>query len=195
METPQQIMMEICQDYDGDLPISGSCTNWMFLNATANPDAITVSETSDIIFKLFLYNSTSGNITKYDNAPFENLNLTIASTNGNVSKNTAKLGEIIRYDATNIGTGSVTASIENVAYTIELNIKYYPDLLVQSQEADYSSNTVITLVYNSTATGTVNITLKGKNRNYTFEKELNATISLGNIDADEYEVNVIYSEN
>ena len=180
-------------DYDGDLPISGSCTNWMFLNATVNPDAIAVSETSDIIFKLFLYNSTSGNITEYDNAPFENLNLTIASTNGNVSKNTAKLGEIIKYNATNIGTGSVTASIENVAYTIELNIKYYPDLLVQSQEADYSSNSVITLVYNSTATGTVNITLKGKNRNYTFEKELNATISLGNIDADEYEVNVIYS--
>ncbi|WP_405306855.1 hypothetical protein [Methanobrevibacter sp.] len=51
----------------------------------------------------------------------------------------------------------------------------------------------MTLVYNSTATGTVNITLKCKNRNYTFEKELNATISLGNIDADEYEVNVIYS--
>ena len=180
-------------DYDGDLPISGSCTNWMFLNATVNPDAIAVSETSDIIFKLFLYNSTSGNITEYDNAPFENLNLTIASTNGNVSNNTAKLGEIIKYGATNIGTGSVTASIENVAYTIELNIKYYLDLLVQSQEADYSSNSVITLVYNSTATGTVNITLKGKNRNYTFEKELNATISLGNIDADEYEVNVIYS--
>ena len=180
-------------DYDGDLPISGSCTNWMFLNATANPDAIAVSETSDIIFKLYLYNSTSGNITEYDNAPFENLNLTIASTNGNVSKNTAKLGEIIKYDATNIGTGSVTASIENVDYTIELNIKYRPDLSVQSKEADYSSNTVITLVYNSTATGTVNITLKGKNRNYTFEKELNATISLGNIDADEYEVNVIYS--
>ncbi|MEE3489432.1 MAG: peptidoglycan-binding protein [Methanobrevibacter sp.] len=180
-------------DYDGDLPISGSCTNWMFLNVTANPDAIAVSETSDIIFKLFLYNSTSGNITEYDNAPFENLNLTIASTNGNVSKNTAKLGEIIKYNATNIGTGSVTASIENVAYTIELNIKYRPDLSVQSQEADYSSNTVITLVYNSTATGTVNITLKGKNRNYTFEKELNATISLGDIDADEYEVNVTYS--
>ncbi|WP_405265904.1 hypothetical protein [Methanobrevibacter sp.] len=180
-------------DYDGDLPISGSCTNWMFLNATVNPDAIAVSETSDIIFKLFLYNSTSGNITEYDNAPFENLNLTIASTNGNVSKNTAKLGEIIKYNATNIGTGSVTASIENVAYTIELNIKYYPDLSVQSQEADYGRNSVITLVYNSTATGTVNITLKGKNRNYTFEKELNATISLGNIDADEYEVNVIYS--
>jgi len=180
-------------DYDGDLPISGSCTNWMFLNATANPDAIAVSETSDIIFKLYLYNSTSGNITEYDNAPFENLNLTIASTNGNVSKNTAKLGEIIKYNATNIGTGSVTASIENVAYTIELNIKYRPDLSVQSKEADYSSNTVITLVYNSTATGTVNITLKGKNRNYTFEKELNATISLGDIGADEYEVNVIYS--
>jgi uncharacterized protein YjdB len=83
-----------------------------------------------------------------------------------------------------------------VNYTIKFDNKYLPDLSVQSQEVDYSSNTIMTLDYNSTATGTVNITLKGKNGNsYTFTNlALNATILLPEaINADEYKVNVIYS--
>lgn len=183
-------------DYDGDLPISGgSCSNRMFLNATANPDAIALSDTSDIIFKLCLYNSTSGNITEYDNAPFKNLNLTITATNG-LANDTAKLGEIIKYNATTRGTGSITAAIENVAYTIELDIKFDPKLSFESQSSDFSDNTIIALNYNASATGTVNITLKGKNgNNYTFTNlALNATILLAQeISADEYDVTVTYS--
>ncbi|WP_405264668.1 peptidoglycan-binding protein [Methanobrevibacter sp.] len=93
---------------------------WLFLNATANPDTISVSDTSNIIFKLYQYHS--GEISEYDNAPFQNINLTITATNGDVSKNTTKLGEPITFTPTSIGTGSITATIENVDYTTTLTV-------------------------------------------------------------------------
>ena len=124
------------------------------------------------------------------------LNLLITAING-IAKNTAKFGEIIKYNATNWGTGKVTASIEDAKYTIEINnLGSNPDLSVASQEADYGNSTTISLNYNASATGTINITLKGKNGNsYTFTNiALNTAVMLPEIiNPDEYEVNVIYS--
>ena len=38
--------------------IHGASTdNWLFLNATVNPESISTEQTADIIFKLYLYNS------------------------------------------------------------------------------------------------------------------------------------------
>ena len=183
-------------NYDAAPTTNVKINNWLFLNATDYPNSIPVFGSFNTAFKLFVYNNITKGISEYDNALLLPINLTITSTNGNVSKNIAKLGEPITFTPTSIGTGSITATIENIAYTIELNIKYNPNLSFESQEADYSNNTVITLDYNSTATGTVNITLKGKNgNNYTFTNlALNATIQLPEaINADEYEVNVTYS--
>ena len=186
-------------NYKDDLPIAQAayCYNILFLNATANPAEVPAFSTSEIVFKLYLYNRTSGNISEYDNTLLLPINLTVTSTNGDVDIHTVNLGESIRYTATSRGTGSITASIENVKYTIETtNLGLNPDLLVDSQEADYSNRTIIAINYNSSATGTVNITLKGKNgNNYTFTNfALNATILLPEvINADEYDVNVTYS--
>ena len=188
-------------NYDSSPEIGGrsSYDNWLFLNATANPDEVPAFSTSEIVFKLYLYNktSTTGNISEYDNTLLLPINLTVTSTNGDVDNHTANLGDSIRYTATSMGTGSITASIENVKYTIETtNLGLNPDLSIDFQEADYSNNTIIAINYNSSATGTVNITLKGKNgNNYTFTNiALNATILLPEaINADEYEVNVTYS--
>ena len=188
-------------NYDSSPEIGGrsSYDNWLFLNATANPDEVPAFSTSEIVFKLYLYNktSTTGNISEYDNTLLLPINLTVTSTNGDVDNHTANLGDSIRYTATSMGTGSITASIENVKYTIETtNLGLNSDLSVDFQEADYSNSTIIAINYNSSATGTVNITLKGKNgNNYTFTNiALNATILLPEaINADEYEVNVTYS--
>ena len=173
------------------------CHYILFLNATANPNEVPAFSTSEIVFKLYLYNRTSGNISEYDNTLLLPVNLTVTSTNGDVDIHTVNLGDSIRYTATSRGTGSITASIENVKYTIETtNLGLNPDLSVDSQEADYSNRTIIAINYNSSATGTVNITLKGKNgNNYTFTNfALNATILLSEaINADEYDVNVTYS--
>ena len=109
-------------NYNDPLPINYGvhCDYRLFLNATADPDTIYISDTSNIIFKLYQYHS--GNITEYDNAPFQNINLTIIVTNGNVSENITKLGEAITFTGTSIGTGSITATIENIAYTTTLTV-------------------------------------------------------------------------
>lgn len=183
-------------DYDsGSYPTTENITAWMFLNVTAGSDSISVFDTTDIVFKLYLYNKTSQIISGYDNSRFKSVNLTINATNGFVSTDIAKLGEIIKYNATRGGTGKITASIGDVACSVEINnVKVNLAMKINPQEVYYSNNAILALDYNSTATGTVNITLKGRNNTYTFQNvELNSTVSLGKISPGEYNVTVSYS--
>ena len=125
-----------------------NCNVWLFLNATANPDAVSVFDTSNIIFKLYMYNFTSNNVSEYDNSCLYPVNLTVTATNGNVSKNTVKLGETTGYTPTALGDGGVTASIEDIAYTIELNIvKPSSTLTVRDIVFDYNSAGSTTVSY------------------------------------------------
>ena len=170
--------------------------NWLFLNATANPDAIAVFTSSDIIFKLFTFTVSSQNPSDYDNTCLTPVNLTLSSTNGNLNASSVKLGEPVKYTANSIGTGSATASIENIAYTIKLkNVKGDPVLSAEGQIITYGQNATITLNYNSVATGKVNITLTGKKCTITYTNlGLNTTVILpDDIAADEYNVTVVYS--
>ena len=187
-------------NYDSSPEIGGyfSYDNWLFLNATANPNEVPAFSTSEIVFKLYLYNktSTTGNISEYDNTLLLPVNLTITSTNGDVDIHTANLGDSIRYTPTGLGDASVTATIENVAWTIELNnIKGNPNLSAENQVITYGENATIALNYNTNATGKVNITLTGKKGTITYTNlDLNATIMLPkDIPADEYNVTVSYS--
>ena len=123
------------------------------------------------------------------------VNLTITSTNGYVDNAVVNLGDSIRYTATGVGEGSVTATIENVECTIGLNnIKTNPDLSAIGQVIVYGENATITIKYHPNATGKVNITLTGKKATLTYSNmDLNATIILPNdIPADEYDVTVVY---
>ena len=167
---------------------------WLFLNATANPKAMKTLDSSDIVFKLYAYNSTSKAISEYDNTLLSPVNLTITANDGDLNATIANLGETIRFTAKGTDT-YVTATIENTTYTIKLDVtKLDSDLSVKSKQVPYTGNTNITLSYNANATGKVNITLKGKKYNLTFTNiDLNATITLGNILPDEYDVTVAYS--
>ena len=168
---------------------------WLFLNATANPNTLRVSDTSNITFSLYEFNSSSNKIHELNNTLLYPVNLTVTTTNGDV-RNTTGLGETITYVAAALGTGKVTASIENAAYTIELKIlKQDPGLTVGPQEIYYGSNALIAINYNSIATGKVNITLTGKKGTFNYQNlDLNATIVLPkDIPADEYNVTVSYS--
>ena len=123
------------------------------------------------------------------------VNLTITSTNGYVDDAVVTLGDSIRYTATGVGEGSVTATIENVECTIGLNnIKANPDLSAMGQVIVYGENATIAIKYHPNATGKVNITLTGKKATLTYlNMDLNATIILPNdIPADEYDVTVVY---
>ena len=177
---------------DPNLP---NCNVWLFLNATAYPDVLSVFNTSNIIFKLYLYNATSGNTSEYENSLFKNLNLNITAVNGNTNTTNIHPGDAVQYMATKGGRGSVTASISTTSFTVYLNnLKIDSNILVESQEIEYGEEYIIQLKYNVNATGKVNITLKGKKSNLTFsDLDLNNTIALGIIPIDEYNVTVIYS--
>ena len=184
------------ENYDASLPIDGdfNCVHRLFLNATVSPDTLSVFNTSNIIFKLYLYNTTSGNTSEYDNSLFKNLNLNINAVNGNINITNIYPEDTVQYTATKGGIGSVTASISTTSFTVYLNnLKIDSNMLVESQEMEYGE-CIIRLKYNVNATGKVNITLKGKKSNLTFtDLDLNNTISLGIIAVGEYNVTVIYS--
>ena len=174
-------------------PVDYNINSWLFLNATADSIIISPSGTSDITFKLYKYGSDE--VSEYDNTLLKPVNLNITSSNGHVNVTAVRLGETVQYTADNLGTGQVTATIENIIYTIELNIiKLNPNLSVESQNVTYSENTFIKLNYTSTATGKVNVTLKGKRHDFKFtDLELDTAIVLGSVPVDEYDVNVSYS--
>ena len=104
-----------------------SLNNWLFLNATADPSSLSISDSSDILFKLYLYDSTG--ISDYDNDKFQFVNLTLTATNGNLNKNISKLGESIRFTPTKGGTAVVTARVENFAQTVDIPVKGDFDML------------------------------------------------------------------
>ena len=177
-------------DVNPELP---NCKIWLFLNATANPDTLAISGLSHITFKLYGYDSVSGNILEYDNGLLKPINLTIAATNGDAD-DTAGLGDQIEYTATSGGTGSVTATVENAACTINLKIKIDPNLVVNPSEIYFCDDAFISIDYNHTAKGKVNVTLRGKNANYTIvDRDISYSISLGRILPGEYNVTVAYS--
>ena len=98
--------------------LGASTGNWLFLNATVNPESISTAETADIIFKLYLYNPDTG-ITDY--TPLAKVDLALNS-NGKLDKNVTGLDETVTFTPTSIGTGSITATIGNVAYTTTLTV-------------------------------------------------------------------------
>ena len=165
-------------------------TNWLFLNATANPSTPLISGSSDVLFKLY---STDGtNVSDFDNTQLPVINLTLTSTNGDMASNTTALDNSVKYTATSYGNGSVTAKIEDVQSTIYLNNFYNVDFSVSTQNITYLENETLTLTYNNTATGKVNITLKSKNYNKTMQEEINQSIIITELPIGEYNVTVEY---
>lgn len=109
---------------------------------------------------------------------FKNLNLTITATNGNIDKNIAKLGETIKYTASSVGTGNVSAKVENVEYTIGLDIiPIETKLILNSTDTIIDSiSTVginVTDINNNPLSGVVKLTIKDNKGN-----EYNTTVTV-----------------
>ena len=96
--------------------------NWLFLNATVNPNPVS-SVKSDVIFKLSRYD---GEVSSYDNSRLYSVDLKITSTSGSVDKNLSNLNEIITYTPNTIGNGTVAASFEGTVCTIEFDTRFNP---------------------------------------------------------------------
>ena len=122
--------------------------SWLFLNATADPDTISIIDTSDIIFKLYVYNPNSGDVSEYDSGLLYPVNLNVTAINGTINKNTVKLGEPIIFGPFALGSGSVTASIENATYMSIITVnKIQTEITGNAITATYNVNKdlVITL--------------------------------------------------
>ncbi|WP_296867215.1 Ig-like domain-containing protein [uncultured Methanobrevibacter sp.] len=164
--------------------------NWLFLNATADYTSPSIMESSNITFKLY---STDGeNVSDFDNSNLHAVNLTLTASNGDVDK-TTQLDKTVKYKATSKGTGTVTAKIENAQYTIyfDNNLRNV-DLSVSAENITYLENEILTLTYNNTATGKVNITLNSTKYNKKIEADINHTITIADLPAGEYNVTVEY---
>ena len=167
------------------------CNSWLFLNATADPNPAAISDPTEIVFKLYAFDGTD--ISDHDNTLLPAINLTITPTNGTADKESADLEENITFTPTVSGTGSVTAKMEDAEYTIVFDVKHSPGLSYLSQEVTYNGTTSITISYNNSATGKVNVKLEGANSNYNFKNmDLNTTIQLGDIEVDVYDVTIEY---
>ena len=96
---------------------------WLFLNATANPDSISLSDKSNITFKLFAYNSTSDNVSEYEGVQLNPAELlAITAVNGQTDKERVNIGQSVEFTPNDDGTGIITASIEDVEYSVEIEI-------------------------------------------------------------------------
>ena len=96
---------------------------WLFLNATANPDSISLSDKSNITFKLFAYNSTSDNVSEYEGVQLNPAELlAITAVNGQTDKERVNIGQYVEFTPNDDGTGIITASIEDVEYSVEIEI-------------------------------------------------------------------------
>lgn len=171
---------------------------WLFLNATANPIGITLFNSSDVAFNLFVYDkNTKSSNEKYDQNLLKTVNLTITSSKGSVNKKSVNIGDAVTFTPSMKGKGMVTATIRDVHDTIELdinddsNIKAKLDLT----EASYGESINIALSYNPNATGTVNVIFNGKKHDSVVSGiELNETISVPLfIPSDEYAISIVYS--
>ena len=122
--------------------------SWLFLNATADPDTISIFDMSDIIFKLYLYNATSGEVSEHDSSLLYPVNLNVTAINGTINKNNVILGEPIIFEPFALGSGSVTASIENATYMSIITVnKIQTEITGNAITATYNVNKdlVITL--------------------------------------------------
>ena len=136
-------------NYD-EMPVQEdySIKSWLFLNATATPDTISIIDVSDIIFKLYVYNPNSGDVSEYDSGLLYPVNLNVTAINGTINKNTVKLGEPIIFGPFALGSGSVTASIENANYMSIITVnKIQTEITGNAITATYNVNKdlVITL--------------------------------------------------
>ena len=120
---------------------------WLFLNGTADPDRLFGINTSDITFKLYLYNSSG--ISEYDGGFLGLINLTVSSRNGNLSKSIVKLGETIKFTSNGSAGAEITAQVENAFHTVKIGVKGDFELL-QDLINNAGENSVINLGRNYT---------------------------------------------
>ena len=125
--------------------------NWLFINGTDNQN--------NVKFFLMSYDNKTKEISKYDNALFPKVNLTLSSVNTTLNINHAELNEEINY-FNPLKNSSIIAQVEDVKQTIKMKGDF--DLL--QELINNASNEVINLerdyIYNEIDTITMGVLIK-----------------------------------
>ena len=110
-------------NYNENPDVNYNLDNWLFLNATASPAAITLNQTSNITFKFSSYRDGSG-VKEYDGPVYVYLKLN--STLGSMDRPVASTNDEIVYTPSESGNGSVTGTFKNAYYTINIENSKIP---------------------------------------------------------------------
>ena len=173
--------------------------SWLFLNATADHDTISIFDMSDIIFKLYLYNATSGEVSEHDSSLLYPVNLNVTAINGTINKNTVKLGEPIIFGPFALGSGSVTASIENATYMSIITVnKIQTEITGNAITATYNVNKdlVITLKdSDGNPVSGVNVTVDLNGKTYTTDSNGQVKVSTKGLAPKAYTAKITFNGN
>ena len=187
-------------NYDAQPNIKGDVDydTWLFLNATASPNNITVFDTSNVVFLLYNYNSTSGEI--YEHYLLGSVELTITATNGDVNDTFASLGEAIEFDSTTSGIAGVTASMGGAKHTINIMVKKLHTQLTASPVTtvfNVNKNMLITLTDingNAISGAQITVNLNGAKK-YTTDKNGQVKVSIKGLVPKKYTAKIAFNGN
>ena len=128
---------------------------WLFINGTVNPNMIGLSDISEITFKLYSYDGSE--IREYDNSILYPINLSLSTTRGTLSKDTARLSEIFTFQGDSGGKTAISAKVEDVQSDITIIVRDGTSFWDLNRTINGNNNTEITL-----------------NKNYTYNPEIDS---------------------
>ncbi|WP_407413277.1 Ig-like domain-containing protein, partial [Methanobrevibacter sp.] len=121
-------------NYDENPDVFYVMDNWLFLNATANPAAITLNQKSTVTFKFSSFKDGSG-VEEYDGPVY--IFLQLSSTLGTLNRAVALTDDEIVYTPSESGNGSVTGTFLNKYYTVNIeNDKIPTEISVENSTLD-----------------------------------------------------------
>ena len=174
---------------------------WLFLNATAEPDEIPISGTSDVTFKLYLYNESSGKVLDYDNSLLPEFLMTLFASNGKLSDyENVTLGQKIQFTGTALGVGTVGLAMDDYSFEIEIPItQMKTEIAADDVTSSYNDNKnlVITLkdANGKPVSGaTVSVDLNGA-KNYTTDAKGQVKVSTKGLAVGKYTAKIAFAGN
>ena len=118
--------------FDENPNINQTLDNWLFLNATVSPVAITLDQNSTIAFKFYSYDNKTKAVREYDGSA--SVPLGLYSTLGLLNRPVALINENIVYTPSKDGNGTVTGKYETAYYTVVIENSKVPTVIKLAED-------------------------------------------------------------
>ncbi len=174
---------------------------WLFLNATAEPDEIPFSGTSDVTFKLYLYNASSGKVLDYDNSLLPEFLMTLFASNGKLSDyENVTLGQKVQFTGTALGVGTVGLAMDDYSFEIEIPItQMKTEIAADDVTSSYNDNKNLVITLKDAngkpvAGASISVDLKGVKK-YTTDAKGQVKVSTKGLAPDKYVAKIAFAGN